>query len=202
MKEATAITLIVGLGNPGAEYAGTRHNAGFMLIDALLEKLPGTFSPSHVCESRCSSGRFRGRTLHLQKPLTFMNLSGLAVAGLARKLMIPASEILVIYDDMDLPLGRIRIRRGGSSGGHRGVESVIQELGSADFLRLRVGIGHGESSTIDHVLSPVSGEEEPLWKQGLALALEAVPEILTGGVARAMNHYNQAAEKTRPEQQD
>ncbi len=196
MSEATAITLIVGLGNPGAEYADTRHNAGFAVIEELLRMLPGSFAESRICESRCWSGRFRGRALHLQQPLTYMNLSGRAIAGLARKLKLTPPEILVIQDDLDLPPGRLRIRRGGGAGGHHGVESAIAELGSSDFYRLRLGIGRaeGRGETVEHVLTRVPAAEQSQWDRMIKLAAAAALEILSCGASRAMTRYNRAEE--------
>lgn len=192
MKEQEPrIALIVGLGNPGAEYAGTRHNAGFDVIDLLLNRLPGEFAESHRCESRCFDGRFRGRNLSLLMPQTYMNLSGLAVAGLARKRGILPEEILIVSDDLDLPVGRLRIRKGGSAGGHRGLESAIKELGSPAFARLRIGIGRSRpGGAVDHVLGKVSGDELPAYQESLSAAADAVIAILTGGFSRAMNQFN------------
>ncbi len=192
MKEETSpVVLIAGLGNPGSEYEGTRHNAGFDVISLLLDRLPGVFAESHRCESRCFDGRFRGRNLSLLMPQTYMNLSGQAIAGLARKRGISPEEILIISDDLDLPVGRLRIRRGGSSGGHRGIESAIQELGSPAFVRLRIGIGRGRpGGTADYVLGKVSGDELPLYRESLSAAADAVTAILTAGLSRAMNQFN------------
>ena len=134
------IGLIVGLGNPGPEYAGTRHNAGFMVIDRLLAGFPaGRFEMRHVAQSYVHAGMFRGRPLFLQKPQTFMNLSGLAVAGFARKAGIAPEEVLVISDDLDLPVGRLRLRTGGSDGGHNGLKNIIYLLGRDDFARVKLG---------------------------------------------------------------
>ena len=191
MEQDTAIELVVGLGNPGAEYAGTRHNAGFDVVERLLRKLPGEFRESHCCESRCFDGRFRGRQLTLLEPLTYMNLSGRAVAGLARRRGIAPAAVLVVSDDLDLPVGRLRIRRGGSAGGHHGLESVIAELGSADFVRLKVGIGRGRpGDTREHVLSAVAGDEQPVYEETLAAAAAAALAVLAGGAGRAMNRFN------------
>ena len=191
MQQSNPIRLIAGLGNPGAEYAGTRHNAGFDVITRLLQRLPGTFAESHRCESRLFSGRFRGRNLELQMPQTYMNLSGKAVRGIAAKLGIAPEAILIISDDLDLPVGRIRLRSGGSAGGHHGLESVIAELGSSNFLRLRVGIGRADpGKTVDHVLSKIEGEEREIYEAALDLAADAAMAVLTAGAARAMNQFN------------
>ena len=166
------IGLIVGLGNPGPEYAGTRHNAGFMVIDRLLAGFPaGRFEERHTASSSVWAGKFRGRALLLQKPLTFMNLSGQAVALLARRSGIQ--------------------RNGGADGGHNGLKSIIAELGSSSFRRLRIGIGRPKpGETVDYVLSKFEGEEERRFEASLAAAAEAVRTVLTGGMARAMNRFN------------
>lgn len=190
--ENERILLAVGLGNPGAEYEGTRHNAGFMVIDRLLAGFPaGRFETRHVAQSFVYAGTFRGKPLFLQKPQTFMNLSGLAVAGFARKAGISPEEVLIISDDLDLPVGRLRLRTGGSDGGHNGLKSVIAELGSASFRRLRIGVGRPEKSgTVDYVLSKFDGEEAERFDLSLDAAAEAVRAALTGGIARAMNKFN------------
>ncbi|MDR0932542.1 MAG: aminoacyl-tRNA hydrolase [Victivallales bacterium] len=186
------ILLIAGLGNPGVEYEKTRHNAGFMTIDRLLTGFPaGRFEFRHIAQSYVYAGAFRGKSLFLQKPQTFMNLSGLAVANFARKEQISPEEILVVSDDLDLPLGRLRLRIGGSDGGHNGLKSVISELGSADFNRLRIGVGRPEKSdSKDYVLSKFDGEEAKCFDLSLDAAVEAVRTVLTAGIVRAMNKFN------------
>ena len=155
----SSVDLIVGLGNPGSEYEHSRHNAGFMVIERLLAGFPaGRFEETRISESRLFSGRFRGRNLYLQMPLTYMNLSGNAVAGFCRKAQIQPERVLVVLDDMDLELGRIKLRNGGSAGGHHGLESVTAMLGTCRIKRLRVGIGHpGSGKTVDYVLSGFEG---------------------------------------------
>lgn len=193
MRTATEnnIRLIVGLGNPGKEYAGTRHNAGFEVVDSLLTKLPGTFTESSGCSSVFWKGRFRGRNIFLQKPMTFMNLSGQAVIGLMRRNRIEPHELMLIYDDVDLPLGKLRIRTKGSSAGHRGVESVINALGSSDFSRIRIGIGSvGKENQIDHVLSEFDESEKIIFKQVETIAVDAAMLALSRGVTAAMDSFN------------
>ena len=182
---------VIGLGNPGSEYAGTRHNMGFMLLERFLDKLPGRWEKVHQLESFCCYGNFRGGKLILQMPLTYMNNSGRAVAALLRKEAIDPSEMLVVYDDMDLELGRLRLRRGGSAGGHHGVESIIAELnGSGAFARLRLGIGHGGANTIDHVLSRFTAEEAVIADAVLVQAEKALRMALCRGLSAAMNECN------------
>lgn len=191
----SAVELIVGLGNPGAEYSKSRHNAGFMVIERLLAGFPaGRFEETHISESRLFTGRFRGKALYLQMPLTYMNLSGNAVAGFCRKTQIPPEKVLVIYDDMDLEPGRIRLKNAGSAGGHHGLESVIACLETEKIKRLRIGIGHpGAGKTADYVLSGFEGDEERIFSASLDTAAEAVKMVLSAGMDRAMNKYN-----TRP----
>ena len=187
------VKLVVGLGNPGAEYASSRHNAGFMVVERLLGTFPeGRFTESHTAASRFFSGRFRRNPLYLQQPLTFMNLSGEAVACAAGRLQLEPSEILIVSDDMDLPLGKLRLRRGGSDGGHNGLKSVISELGSADFLRLRLGIGRPEhrGEVVDHVLSAFTPDEQKRFDAELDAAVKAVKLVLSVPFQLAMNEVN------------
>ena len=184
------IKLIVGLGNPGREYEKTRHNAGFDVTSELISSLPGNFNKKEKFNSIYWEGRFRGRNIIVQHPHTFMNLSGKAVAALARKNDIQPSEIVVVYDDMDLPLGKIRMRKNGSSGGHRGVESLIEELGSAKFPRLRIGIGRAQKGTIDHVLSAFSEEEQMVFDKVVKTCVDALTLSLARGIGNAMNKFN------------
>lgn len=185
------ISLVVGLGNPGPEYTGNRHNVGFMVVDRLLELLPGRFQERKVNSGVSWQGRFGGRNLTLLKPMTFMNLSGKAVAAMAREQQLDPTEIFLVYDDVDLPLGRVRMRRDGSSGGHRGVESVIAELGSQAFPRLRVGIaGEHRRNQIDFVLGDFAADERELAGEVVMTAAEATKTAICRSVAVAMNSYN------------
>lgn len=194
LRNESGIKLIIGLGNPGSEYENTRHNAGFMAVGRLIQSMPeGAFSESHTAESRVFTGRFRGRKLVFQMPLTYMNCSGSAVKTLSCRLGIPPEEILVISDDLDLPVGRIRLRRGGSDGGHNGLKSIISELGSANFLRMRIGIGRPEpGKTVDYVLTGFEGEESVNFQEALELAVQAVRTALSAGISTAMNKFNAA----------
>ena len=194
LRNESGIKLIVGLGNPGREYENTRHNAGFMTVEALLKGLPeGAFTETRTAESRVFTGRFRGKNLMMQMPLTYMNSSGDAVGNLSRRFNIAPEEIMVISDDLDLPVGRIRLRRGGSDGGHNGLKSIIAGLGSANFMRLRIGIGRPEpGKTIDYVLTGFSGNELTQFQESIATAVEAVRCTLSAGLANAMNRYNAA----------
>ena len=200
-----AVKLVVGLGNPGAEYASSRHNAGFMVVERLLGTFPeGKFTETRTAASRFFSGRFRRMPLYLQQPLTFMNLSGEAVACAVGRLQLEPSEILIVSDDMDLPLGKLRLRRGGSDGGHNGLKSVISELGSADFLRLRLGIGRPErkGEVVDHVLSAFTPEERELFDEELDAAVKAVKLVLSVPLNLAMNEVNRREPKEEPAKQE
>ena len=188
------IRLIVGLGNPESKYDGTRHNAGFMFAERLLTKLPRAFRAQrvHGFQSYYWKGTYAGAPLIVQTPLTYMNLSGEAVAPLMRSEGIAPDEVLVVHDDMDIPLGRIRIRKGGGSAGHNGIKSLIEEIGGEGFHRIRIGVGHAESrgDVIDYVLSEFSESEKAVFGRVLDGEAEAAVLILRRGVAMAMNMYN------------
>ena len=188
------IRLIVGLGNPESKYEGTRHNAGFMFAERLLTKLPRAFREHrvHGFQSYYWKGTYAGAQLIVQTPLTYMNLSGEAVAPLMRSEGIAPDEVLVVHDDMDIPLGRIRIRKGGGSAGHNGIKSLIEEIGGEGFHRIRIGVGHAESrgDVIDYVLSEFSESEKAVFGRVLDGAAEAAVLMLRRGVAMAMNVYN------------
>jgi PTH1 family peptidyl-tRNA hydrolase len=191
-EESGKIKLIAGLGNPGPRYSGTRHNAGFAVIDTLAGSQSGAFDRREAFSGELLTGTVSGQKIFLLKPLTFMNLSGRSVAPLMRFYKIEPRELLLIYDEADIPFGRLRIRDGGSSGGHNGVESVITELGSAGFARLRVGVGGGADGRTrkDFVLSGFSPEERGAWPLVLKTAAEAALDMVRRGTAAAMNKYN------------
>ena len=193
MREETKYNLVVGLGNPGTEYAGTRHNAGFCVIDLLLKKFSGRLEEVHGCSSHYWKGNYAGSLLLLQKPETFMNLSGNAVAPLLAKHGLSAENLLVISDDVDLPLGRLRIRKSGSCGGHNGLRSIMECVGTESIARIRIGIGHdfrGASGGAEYVLSRFGEEEETLFHAVAEKAAEAVILILRRGLSFAMNTFN------------
>lgn len=183
--------LIAGLGNPGKEYRSSRHNIGFMVIDQLEKEM--AFKIGKVQQrSLVGSGKFENWHIILAKPQTFMNLSGSAVSSLLRFYKITPDHLLVIHDDVDLPLGSLRLRPSGSSGGHRGLDSIIQHLHSQDFPRLRVGVGRppGRMSTASYVLEGFLPSEQDLLEIMLQKSADAVKMILTNGVETAMNKYN------------
>ena len=191
--EAIAPRVIVGLGNPGSEYEQTRHNAGFMAIDRLRADLPGAAdTPEHTADSYVWSVRVGGQQRWLQKPQTFMNNSGMAVAKFSRAHGVAPAEILVVSDDVELPFGRLRLRMGGGSGGHRGLESLVACLGSSDFQRLRIGIGAQPERVgrSDYVLEAFTDAELDAFKPVLTTAAEALKLTLHRGIAAGMNKFN------------
>jgi PTH1 family peptidyl-tRNA hydrolase len=189
--------LIVGLGNPGKTYARNRHNAGFLCLN-YFARLHSIRFDHRQCQARVGIGKVRGEKLLLARPGTFMNLSGKSLACLVHKHHIPLSDLLVIYDDLDLPLGKIRLRQSGSSGGHKGMNSIISTLGSEDFPRIRVGIGRpqtegqsiDEDAIVNYVLNDFSPQEEATIKPVIARVSEAIDCFLTQGIKAAMNKFN------------
>jgi len=185
------VWLVVGLGNPGSEYAGTRHNAGFMVVQRLGQRWNLKFE-RRACSSRLTETR-RGRTkIILALPQTFMNQSGLAVQSLLSTYKIKPENLLVIYDDLDLPLGEIRIRPQGSPGSHKGMKSIVEVLGTTLFPRVRLGIGPRPESVeaADYVLSQFSVDENPKIKEAVEKACQAIEMIVAGRLAEAMNTFN------------
>lgn len=186
--------LVVGLGNPGLQYAVTRHNAGFMAVDLVAEYLKTRVDRSFQ-RALVGQGIYRGQKVILAKPQTYMNLSGEAVSRLLRWYKLEPSDLTVIYDDLDLEPGRLRIRARGGTGGHRGLTSIIGILGTGDFVRVRVGIGRppvNGPEVPDWVLSrPAPGEEEAI-KSSLGMVPEVVCEIIERGPESAMNKFNGA----------
>ncbi|MFH1531778.1 MAG: aminoacyl-tRNA hydrolase [Pseudomonadota bacterium] len=181
--------VIVGLGNPGHEYDRTRHNVGFMVLDRLAMEHSLTWEDKFL--SQAATWRRSGDRLVLLKPKTWMNLSGRAVQRAVGFYKVPLDDLLVIYDDLDLPVGQLRLRFKGGDGGHRGVRSIIELLGSPDFLRLRIGIGHplrGDGTS--HVLGRFAGDEEADVEKAIQGAAGAVASWLDDGFSRAMNRYN------------
>lgn len=184
--------LIVGLGNPGAEYAQTRHNAGFMLADLLADRWRADWSHERKFQSRLARVERDGRRMLLCEPQTFMNLSGEAVGALLKYYQLPRKQLLVVVDDADLPLGEIRLRPGGSSGGHHGLESIEQHLGSREYARLRVGIGRKDArrEITGHVLGRMDRRELALMEKVLGRAAEQVECWLAHGLQKAMSQFN------------
>jgi peptidyl-tRNA hydrolase, PTH1 family len=184
--------LIVGLGNPGAEYARTRHNAGFQVVEELARRARADWALEKKFEARVAKiGRDSGRIL-LAEPQTFMNASGEAVSGLLNFYQVPLAQLLVVVDDADLPFGEIRLRPKGGSGGHHGLESIEQHLGSQEFARLKVGIGRkdGRREITGHVLGRFGPEELLLLEKVLQRAADQAECWATDGVEKAMNRFN------------
>ncbi len=182
--------LIIGLGNPGREYQGTRHNVGFLVLDELARRL-GASGDRRAHRAVLTDVVVGGQKVLLAKPQTYMNLSGQSVAEIVRYYKIETGELLVVYDDLDLAFGRIRIRPGGSGGGHNGVRSLIQALGTQEIPRLRVGIGRPSGGrAIGHVLSRWTSEEREALGRVVGDATDAVESILEKGLLGAMNEFN------------
>lgn len=186
--------LVVGLGNPGPEYRGTRHNVGFEVVEQL--------SADHKIDlkdrqhqAQIGLGDLRGVPVALAKPLTYMNLSGRAVAAIARHHNIPAQNILVIADDLDLPTGHVRMRRDGSAGGHNGHKSIIASLRTMAYPRIKIGIGKGADQTVDHVLSRFEPDEKPAIDKAIRLAKDAAELWLTEGLEPAIAYANRLGKR-------
>ena len=182
--------LIVGLGNIGAEYELTRHNIGFLVLDALAEKHKGAFSPARYGD--LSTIKYKGRTLHLIKPSTYMNLSGKAVNYWLQELKLPKEQLLVVVDDIALPLGSLRMRAKGSDAGHNGMKSVEQLTGGNNYPRLRFGIGNDYHSgkQVDHVLSRFTQDEFDQLPTIIDKAVEMILSFCAIGINRTMNAHN------------
>jgi len=184
--------LVVGLGNPGRDYRKTRHNAGFMVVDEVARRHQLTWAPgpAQVAESFVVK-RFGERPVLLAKPLTYMNRSGDVVAGLARYFDVPVSDLLVVVDEAALPFGRLRVRRGGSAGGHNGLKSIIEHVGS-EFSRLRIGVGRGDDrrDLADHVLARFDKDEAAEVDRMTQRAADAAEMFITAGIAAVMNGFN------------
>jgi PTH1 family peptidyl-tRNA hydrolase len=190
--------LIVGLGNPGADYSKTRHNAGFLLVEKLAEQWGAGWSSEHKFVARIAKPKRSGRNILLCEPQTFMNLSGEAVGAIVQFYQLPLEKILIVVDDADLPLGEIRLRPGGGSGGHHGLESVTQHLGSREFARLRIGIGRkGEIRQITgHVLGKFAADENAILELVLERAAGQMECWLSAGLPKAMSQFNGAVSPT------
>ena len=193
--------LIVGLGNPGREYRNTRHNIGFLVLDELARRENLTFgmAPSQVPDAFVAK-RFGAAPLLLAKPLTFMNRSGDAVAALARYYDVSPADLLVILDEVALPFGRLRVRARGSAGGHNGLKSIVERLGTTDFARLRLGVGRGDArrDLADHVLSVFEPAEQEGLEALVTRAADAAGMFAVENIATVMNRYNPDA--TEPDE--
>ena len=182
--------IVVGLGNPGRQYEETRHNVGWMVLDRLAERAGWTGHARARDAAATVYGRYNGLDLMLVKPTTFMNLSGVAVRKVLARQRAPLEDLLVVLDDFDLPLGKIRIRDKGSAGTHNGLRSIIGELGNPEFARLRVGIGEPSHAAIDHVLSRFTPAEKKILDTAIDAAADAVEDWAREGPSRAANKWN------------
>ncbi len=194
--EDSVIRLVAGLGNPGRKYRDTRHNVGFMVLDRLV----GTWPETWADEKKWHTDILRHDSVFFLKPQTFMNESGRAVAAVSRFHQISPQQILVVYDDVDLPLGRLRFRADGSAGGHNGIKSIISHLGTPEFPRLKVGIGRNEGAKemIGHVLGKFASEEEEILEKSLQEVTNALGCALDRGIDAAMNEFNRKPRNEQP----
>jgi PTH1 family peptidyl-tRNA hydrolase len=187
----TQTFVLVGLGNPGREYRQTRHNVGFMVIDELCQQFNLHLSRMQA-KALVGNGILEGRKVILAKPQTFMNLSGKSVASLVKFYKIPLSQLLIVLDDLDLPLGMLRMRPGGGSAGNKGLMSIIEHLGTEEFPRMRLGIGRppGQKNGADYVLQNFQNGDMELVKEVLAKASKAAQTFIANGIDQAMNQFN------------
>ncbi len=185
------IKLVIGLGNPGREYENTRHNVGFMVIDALVKRLKAK-RLGKQCLSELFKGKVLGREVLLAKPLTYMNNSGLAVVNLLEEFSLEPQNMIVVYDDLDLPVGMTRLRLEGSSGGHKGMESIIKNIKTQKFPRLRIGIGRPKrkDQVVNYVLSPFDPDQKPLIDRAIEKASECIVRSLELSPEEVMEFCN------------
>jgi PTH1 family peptidyl-tRNA hydrolase len=188
--------LIVGLGNPGRRYRASRHNVGWDVVDRLARRWRTAVSAEDGW-SLVGRASVDGRRVLLAKPQTYVNVSGVAVADLRRRHRVPVADIFLVVDDLDLPLGRIRLRARGTHGGHNGLRAVIEALGSEEFPRLRIGVGRPPAGvdTAEFVLTPVTADERPVLDAALDRAAEALEVAVTEGPAAAMNRFNRVTDR-------
>lgn len=185
--------MVIGLGNPGPRYSKTRHNIGFEMIDALSREFAISLE-IHPADARVGRGRIRERDVVLVQPMAYMNLSGIPVCRLAQSFGLSCEDMLIVHDDMDLAFGRIKIKEKGGSGGHNGIQSLIDALGGGDFARLRMGIGRPVAgmNAVDHVLSAFDPEESKALEDFISRARDAAVTVLCNGAKEAMNRFNQS----------
>ena len=190
----TALQLVAGLGNPGAKYAQTRHNAGFWCVDEVARRYDARFKAESRYKSELARCSIAGNDCRLQKPMDFMNRSGLPVASLAGFYQIPRSGILIVHDDLDLPPGTVKLKKGGGHGGHNGLRDLIPHLGGNDFLRLRIGIGHPghRDDVVGYVLKNAPRDERILIDQAIEEAVKVLPDIIAGHLDKAMKTLHTA----------
>ncbi|MFI1463048.1 aminoacyl-tRNA hydrolase [Nocardia carnea] len=188
----TAPALVVGLGNPGPEYERTRHNVGFLVADSLAERIGGRFTVHKKSGTDLLQARLDGRQILVAKPRSYMNLSGRPVAALARFFSVPPTEVIVVHDELDLPFGAVRLKRGGGEGGHNGLRSISGALTTKDYLRTRIGIGRppGRQDPADFVLKPFASAERKELPVVVEQAADAVELLLRVGLETAQNQLH------------
>ena len=196
--ERVAFELVAGLGNPGPDYAATRHNAGFQFVDALAEALGASLAVDRRYKAAVGQGVVGGRRVHLVKPMDYMNNSGQGLAAVARFYKIDPGKILVAHDELDLPPGEIRVKRGGGHGGHNGLRDIVPRLGSSEFWRLRIGIGHpGHKSAVSgYVLKRAGDLDRRAIDEAVELAVREAPTLIDGDVnvaTKALNGHRPGA---------
>ncbi|MEV0331716.1 aminoacyl-tRNA hydrolase [Nocardia sp. NPDC050717] len=189
MTESTGPALVIGLGNRGPEYERTRHNVGFLVADVLAERVGGRFAVHKKSGADLLQARLDGRQILIAKPRTYMNLSGRPVAALAKFFSVPADQVIVVHDELDLPFGTIRLKQGGGEGGHNGLRSISQALTTKDYLRTRIGIGRppGRQDPADYVLKPFAAPERKEVPVIVEQAADAVELLLKVGLETAQN---------------
>ena len=194
--------LVAGLGNPGEEYAATPHNMGFLVVDRLAAR-HGIRLTRKECQALLGQGNIGGKTVLLAKPQTFMNLSGIAVKPLLEKNEIPVSDLILVYDELDLPWGSLRVRPGGSAAGHNGIKDVIARLGTQEFPRIRLGVhpNHPLPSGKDYLLSRFTRQQNESLDEFVDLAADATESIIAEGVEKSMTRFNRRAQGSTPEEE-
>lgn len=190
--ETVKFQLVAGLGNPGSEYAATRHNAGFHYVDALAESLGARFTLDRRYHAAIAQATLGGRRLHLVKPMNFMNNSGQGLAAIVKFYKIDPARVLVAHDELDLPPGQLKLKRGGGHGGHNGLRDIVPKLGSSDFWRLRIGIGHPghKNAVAGYVLKRASKDDQRLIDEALDIALRESVTLIDGDVNVATKTIN------------
>ena len=188
-----SLQLIVGLGNPEQKYFPTRHNVGFWVVDSLAEKLIKTFILNKKFESEFFEYEFESKLFHIMKPLTYINNSGIPIKKFIKNKNIESDNILIIYDDLDLDVGKVRLKQGGGSGGHNGLNSIIEQLGSKNFWRLRIGIGkpHDKNKVIDYVLGKPSLTDKKIINESIKFMMDEIDSFFQGESTKLMNKINQ-----------
>jgi PTH1 family peptidyl-tRNA hydrolase len=184
------VKIVVGLGNPGVKYASTPHNIGFEAVDAIASEIGADWQEKRQYKCLWAKGVLNGEQIILVKPQTFMNLSGVSVASVVKYSNSTPSDLIVIHDDIDLALGRLRVRSSGSCGGHNGIRNIIENLASADFVRIKLGVGKDKSDVISHVLGKFSPEARAVADKLVSATSSVVSSIIKGGAQYAMNTFN------------